>query len=312
MTGANPREKLVVIAGPTAAGKTTLSIELANRFEGEVVNADSRYLYRGLTIGVAKPSLADRNGVPHNLIDILDPHEGMSLALYQKRANEAIGSVLTRSKLPFLVGGTPLYVNAVIEGWRIPEAPPNPAFRLRMEALAERDGPEPLLARLAAVDPESAHRTGQNLRRVIRALEIFETTGTPMSELQGKGPRPYDTLELGLWMPRAALFAVIDKRVDEQVTSGLVEEVRGLLARGVNPCSPAFSSLGYRQLLPYLNGETTLEAAIKRIKLDTHRYVRHQETWLKRNPRLIRVDVTDPRWIQRCAELVAAFIEPTS
>jgi tRNA dimethylallyltransferase len=301
--------KLVVVAGPTAVGKTSLSIELAGQFNGEVVNADSRYLYRGFNIGVAKPSETERHGVPHHLIDILDPQEEMSLALFQIRANEAIGSVLSRSKLPFLVGGTSLYINAVIEGWRIPEVPPNHDFRQRLEAQAGREGIEPLIARLANVDPEAAARTGPNLRRIIRALEIHEATGRPMSEIQGKGPRPYNTLELGLWMPRPALFAAIDKRVDDQIDAGLVEEARDLLDRGVDPRSPAFSSLGYRQLLPFFEGRESLEQAIERIKFDTHRYVRHQETWLKRNERLIRIDVTDAGWKARCATLVQEFIE---
>jgi tRNA dimethylallyltransferase len=301
--------KLVVIAGPTAVGKTSLSIELAGQFDGEVVNADSRYLYRGINIGVAKPSDAERKGVPHHLIDILDPWEEMSLPLFQQRANVAIGSVHSRSKLPFLVGGTPLYINAVIEGWRIPEVPPDPGFRQRLEALADREGIEPLVARLVRVDPEAAARTGPNLRRIIRALEIHKATGRPMSEIQGKGPRPYDTLELGLWMPRPALFAAIDKRVDDQIAAGLVEEARGLLDQGVDPRSPAFSSLGYRQLLPFFEGRESLEQAIERIKFDTHRYVRHQETWLKRNERLIRIDVTETGWRARCAALVQEFVE---
>ncbi|CAN5799448.1 tRNA (adenosine(37)-N6)-dimethylallyltransferase MiaA [soil metagenome] len=309
MTIACRRPKLVVIAGPTAAGKTKLAIDLAGQFNGEVVNADSRYLYRGLAIGVAKPSLAERQGVPHHLIDILDPHEEMTLALFQKRANETIGSALDRSKLPVLAGGTPLYINAVIEGWRIPEVPPDPAFRQRMEARAETEGIEALVAQLKTVDAEAATRSARNLRRVIRALEIYEATGTPMSELQGKGPRPYDTLELGLWMPREVLLTTVDQRVDDQIAAGLVDEVRGLLVNGVDPQSPALSSLGYRQLLPFFDGKVTLEAAIERIKFDTHRYVRHQETWLKRNERLLRVDVTVPGWMQRCAELVQVFID---
>ena len=307
MTASDRIDKLVVIAGPTAVGKTKLAIELAGRFDGEVINADSRYLYRGFHIGVAKPTEAERKGIPHHLIDILDPDQDMSLALFQKRANEAIGSVLERSKLPFLVGGTPLYINAVIEGWRIPEVPPDPEFRRRMEQLAERDGLETLVYQLSAIDPEAAERSGKNVRRVIRALEIYEATGVPMSELQGKGPRPYHTLEFGLWMPRADLFAAIDRRVDEQISSGLVDEARELLESGVDPESPAFSSLGYRQLVPYFQGQMSLGTAIERIKFDTHRYVRHQETWLKRNERLIRVDVTEPSWIVRCAELVQAF-----
>lgn len=301
-------EKLVVVCGPTAVGKTRLGIELALRFDGEIVNADSRYVYRGMNIGVAKPTTEERRGVPHHLIDILDPAEEMSLALYQSMAYAAIAEIRSRGRQPFLVGGTPLYINAVVEGWRIPNVPPNPAFRAALEAEAARDGVETLWARLEAVDPDSAARTGANLRRIIRALEIYEATGTPMSELQGKGPPPYETLELGLTMPRATLFRRIDERIDAQIEQGLVEEVRELMANGLPPEAPAMSSLGYRQLVPYLRGETMLADAVERIKADTRRYVRHQETWLRRNPRLVVIDATDPAWIEVASARVARFL----
>jgi tRNA dimethylallyltransferase len=300
--------KLVVVAGPTATGKTRLGIELALAFDGEVVNADSRYLYRGFSIGVAKPTPTERRGVPHHLIDILEPDEEMSLALFQQRAFEAIEEIQARGKIPFLVGGTPLYINAVVEGWRIPAVAPDLAFRARLDAEIAASGIGPALERLRVVDPVAAERSAMNPRRIVRALEIWEATGRPMSELEGKGPRPYETLELGLFMPRAALFAAVDRRVADQIAAGLVEEARGLLAAGVDPESPAFSSIGYRQLLPYLQGECSLDQALARIEYDTHRYVRHQETWLRRNERLIRIDVTKPGWIDRCQELVGAFL----
>jgi tRNA dimethylallyltransferase len=307
-SAASGAPKVVVVAGPTAVGKTRLGIELGRRFGGEVVNADSRYFYRGMDVGVAKPDSAERNGVPHHLIDVLDPAGEMSLAVYQELAMAAIGDVLARGRLPLLVGGTPLYVNAVIEGWRIPRVPPDPSFRARLAAEAERDGLPALTARLAAVDPVAAARSGANLRRVIRALEVYESTGQPMSAQEGKGPPPFGTLELGLTMPRQALYAAIDRRVDDQIARGLVEEVRALLDRGLSPEAPSMSALGYRQLVPYLRGEVSLAEAIERIKADTHRYVRHQETWLRRNPRLIWIDVTEPNWIEHAAALVAEFV----
>ena len=302
----------MVIAGPTAVGKTRAGIELARRFGGEVVSADSRYLYRGLDIGVAKPTPEEQRGVPHHLIDVANPDEPMSLATFQEMAMAAIAGVHGRGRLPLLVGGTPLYVNAVVEGWRIPRVPPNPAFRADLEAEAAREGVVPLAVRLAAVDPVAAARSGTNLRRIIRALEIHATTRRPMSELEGKGPRPFVTLELGLTMPRDRLRAAIDVRVDDQIARGLVAEVRGLLAARIAPDAPAMSSLGYRQLLPYLSGEATLEEAVAQIKADTHRYVRHQETWLRRNPRLIPIDVTQDDWLERAADLVAHFLDPTN
>lgn len=302
------RPKLIVVAGPTGSGKTTLGVELARRFDGEVVNADSRYLYRGFTIGTAKPSLEERGGIPHHLIDILAPDDDFSLARYQQLANAAITDIAGRSKLPLLVGGTPLYINAVIEGWRIPAVPPHPEIRARLQAEFEEYGASYLSERLAAVDPDAAERCGVNPRRIIRALEIFEVTGLPMSQLEGKGPRPYDTLELGLTRDRAQLYAAIDRRVDSLIDAGLVDEIKGLLASGISPDVPAFSSIGYRQLLPAIAGEESIEVGIARIKHDTHRYVRHQETWLRNNHRLIRIDVGDVDWFERSGELVELFL----
>ena len=300
--------KLIVVAGPTGVGKTGLGVELALRFNGEVINADSRYLYRGMDIGVAKPDLAERRGVPHYLIDVLDPSDDMSLALYQEWAMTAIGDVLNRGRLPFLVGGTPLYVNAVVEGWRIPRVPPNPAFRAQLEEEARQFGREQVMERLKSVDPIAAERSGPNLRRVIRALEIYDATGIPMSEQEGKGPRPFESLEIGLTMPRELLYAATDRRVDTLIARGLVDEVKGLLAGGLSPTAPSMAAIGYRQLVPYLTGDITLDEAITQIQTDTHKYVRHQETWLRRNERLVTIDVTDSDWVERAAELVEGFL----
>ncbi|MGH2558253.1 MAG: tRNA (adenosine(37)-N6)-dimethylallyltransferase MiaA [Thermomicrobiales bacterium] len=300
--------RLVVVAGPTAVGKTHAGIEMALRFGGEVINADSRYLYRGMDIGVAKPNMEDRRGVPHHLIDVVEPDQEMSLATYQAMAYQAISGVVARGRLPLVVGGTPLYVNAVVEGWRIPRVPPDPAFRTEMEEMVERHGLSVLSARLAAVDPVTAARSGSNPRRVIRALEIYKASGRPMSEQEGKGPRPYRTLELSLTMPRDQLYAAVDRRVDDQIAGGLVEEVRLLLEGGLAPTASSMTSLGYRQIVPYLAGTITLDEAVQRIKHATHRYVRHQQTWLRRNARLVPIDVTQPDWVERTADLVDAFL----
>lgn len=308
-SGGTPKPRVVVVAGPTGVGKTHLGIELARRFGGEIVNADSRYLYRGFDIGVAKPTLAERRDIPHHLIDIIDPTDDMSLARYQDLAYATIDAIASRNKLPILVGGTPLYVNAVVEGWRIPQVPPDFARRAALEAEAQREGSEALLRRLQAVDPIAAERCGPNLRRVIRALEVWEATGVPMSSLEGKGPPRYETLELGLTMPRELLHATIDRRIADHLRQGLVEEVQSLLAAGVPETAPAMSSLGYRQLLPYFRGEIDLAAAVRAIETNTHRYVRHQQTWLRRNPRLVPLDVTAAGWQVEAFRLVAYFLE---
>jgi tRNA dimethylallyltransferase len=299
---------LVVVVGPTAVGKTALAIDLAGRFGGEVVNADSRYLYRGFDIGVAKPTIAERRGVPHHLIDVLPPDGAMTLAVFQDLAVAAIDDVLARGRLPLLVGGTPLYVNAVVENWRIPRVPPDPVLRSELEAVAARDGLPALVDRLRAVDPVAAERSAGNLRRIVRALEVFAGAGVPMSSLEGTDPPRYRALELGLSAPRAWLHARVADRVDGQLAAGLADEVRGLLAAGVAPDAPAMGSIGYRQIVPFLRGEEPLAAARARIVADTNRYIRHQETWLRRNPRLVRIDATAPDLADRAAGLVAAFL----
>jgi tRNA dimethylallyltransferase len=306
--GQELRPRIVVVAGPTAVGKTALGVELALEFNGEVVNADSRYLYRRFDIGVAKPDLGERREIPHHLIDILPPDGQMTLSRYQELAFDAIEDILGRNKLPILVGGTPLYVNAVVEGWRMPRVPPNPSFRAALEAEALATGTDTLAKRLREVDPAAAERCGRNLRRIIRAIEVYEATGIPMSAQEGKGPPPFEAIEIGLTMPRDALYRAIDDRVRDQIERGLVGEVRSLLESGVPESAPAMSSLGYRQLVPYIRGESSLEQAIERVRLDTHRYVRHQETWLRRNARLIWFDVTAPDWMTEAKTRVRALL----
>ena len=303
-----PLPRIVVVAGPTAVGKTALGIELAAEFDGEVVNADSRYFYRGFEIGVAKPNPGERRAITHHLIDILPPDGEMTLARYQDLALDAIEDVLGRKRLPILVGGTPLYVNAVVEGWQMPRVPPNHSLRAALEAEALASGTDCLAKRLREVDPAAAERCGRNLRRIIRAIEVYEATGIPMSAQEGKGPPPFEALEIGLTMPRDALYRAVDDRVRDQIERGLVGEVRSLLESGVPESAPAMSSLGYRQLVPYIRRELSLDQAIERIRLDTHRYVRHQETWLRRNARLIWFDVTTPDWMAAAKTRVRAFL----
>jgi tRNA dimethylallyltransferase len=308
--GSDALPQLIVICGATATGKTALAIDLARRFDGEVINADSRYFYRGMDIGVAKPTLAERKAIPHHLIDILDldDPEGMSLAVFQRLAFAAIDDVLARGRLPFLTGGTPLYINAVVENWRIPEVPPDEAFRATLSREIEESGLKSVVERLRAVDPVAAERSSANPRRVIRALEIYQKTGKPMSEIEGKDPPHYRALELGLTMPRERLHTVIDARAEDQIRDGLEREVRQLLDAGVPRSNPAFSSIGYRQLFPVIDGEQSLAEAVQTIKHDTHRYVRHQETWLRKNPCIIWIDVTEDGWQERAAALVQSFL----
>ena len=272
----------VVLLGQTAVGKTALSLKLAESFQGEIISADSRLFYKGMDIGTAKPTLAERAQAPHHLIDLCTPNETVTLGEYQRRAYQTIDYVLANGRLPILVGGTGQYVKAVVEGWGIPEVPPQPELRA---ALAQLEGPE--LARwLAALDPVAAQKHDpRNIRRIIRALEVTLVTGQPISELQRKTPPPYRICQIGLIRPREALYARIDARVDQMMAEGLLAELEKLRDAGYGRSLPSMSGLGYRQLWAYLEGEMSLPEAIERIKFETHRFARHQANWFsKKDP----------------------------
>jgi tRNA dimethylallyltransferase len=301
---------LIVIVGPTAVGKTRLALRLAQEFGGEIISADSRQVYRGMDIGTAKPTLEERHRVPHHLIDLVAPDEAFTLAQYQELAYDAIGDVLVRGKLSFLVGGTGQYVRAVVEGWGIPRVPPNEGLRAELYRQAEIEGEEALHARLQEVDPAAAERIdSRNVRRVVRALEVYLETGQPISELQCEKPPPYRILQIGLTMERQELYQRIDERVDRMVEEGLVEEVRGLVEQGYSYDLPSMSGLGYQQIGMYLRGEVSLEEAVQLIKRHTRRFVRHQYNWFRLDDAAIRwFDVLSDR-NGEIRELVVAFLE---
>ena len=273
---------LLAIVGPTAVGKTDLSIRLAIDINGEVVSADSRQIYRGMDIGTAKSSAEERRLVPHHLIDVLEPDELFTLAQYQETAYRVINDILGRSCVPLLVGGTGLYVRAVLEGWGIPRIPPNPELRSELYARAEHEGGEVLHRWLAEVDPQAAEAIdARNVRRVIRALEVYLETGERISELQRVVPPPYRILRIGLTMDRVRLYERIDERVECMLAAGLVDEVRGLAERGYDLSRASMSGVGYRQILYYLQGEIDLVEAVRLIKHATRRFVRQQYNWFR-------------------------------
>ena len=290
---------LLAIVGPTATGKTALALEVAERLRGEraleAVSADSRQIYRLMDIATAKPTPVERSRLPHHLLDVVWPDESYTLAQYQADANAAIAEIAARGALPLQVGGTGLYVRAVVDGLAIPAVAPAPELRAELEAEAAAHGPEALHARLAALDPPAAARIApRNTRRLIRALEVTLLTGRPFSAQQGRRPTPYRPLLIGLNMDRAALYARADARIEAMLATGLVDETRALVARGYDWALPAMSSLGYREIGAYLRGEMTLETAVARFKLATHDYIRRQLTWFRSDTRIHWLDAARP------------------
>ena len=301
---------LIAIVGPTASGKSQLALRLAQRFNGEIVSADSRQVYRLMDIGTAKPSRSEMSLVPHHLIDIISPDEDFSLAQYQQMAYRAIDDIRRRDKLPLLVGGSGLYLWAVVEGWQIPEVTPDAEFRQRLEARAAQGDGEELYRELAQIDLAVARRIDwRNLRRVIRALEVAKTKGVRVPQPQAKVAPSYDTLLIGLTTERKELYRRIDQRVDNMIEQGLVDEVKGLLQMGFSMDLPAMSGIGYKQVGQYLSGELTLEAAIQQIKTETHRLVRRQYNWFRLKDERIRwFDINDAKTEAEIEALVGRFI----
>jgi len=301
MTG----RKLVAVVGPTATGKTSLAVELARRFRGEIVGADSRQVYRHMDIGTSKPTAEERARARHHLIDVVDPDAPFSLGQWLELAQAALDDVWSRGRQPvptgrqamptgrqaLLVGGTGQYVWALLEGWRVPRVPPQPEFRRRMEQGSAGE----LFEAVRRIDPPAAERIGPaNRRRLIRALEVHEVTGRPISYWQAKEPPGFETLVIGLRLPRDELYRRIDQRVERMIAAGLIEETRRLLAMGYSRELPSMSGIGYKEACAHLAGEMTLAEAAARIKTETHRLARHQNAWFKADdPRIRWLDAGD-------------------
>ena len=302
--------RLVAIVGPTAIGKTHLAIRLAQEFHGEIVNADSRQVYHYMDIGTAKPTQQERALVPHHLIDIVNPDEDFSLAQYQGLAYKAITDIRQRGKLPLLVGGTGQYIWAVLEGWVIPSVAPDLEFRKSLQARAEHGEAAKLYEELSQADPAAAKRIDpRNVRRVIRALEVLHHAGEPFSGLQKKDPPDFDMLIIGLTAGRAELYRRIDTRVNKMLEMGLVDEVKALINKGYRLVLPSMSGIGYKQIGQYLSGELTLEAAVAKIKFETHRVARHQYAWFRMNDERIRWFDVEGDVMAEVKKVVEAFLK---
>jgi len=274
--------KVVVILGATATGKTELALHLAEVLQGEIVGADSRQMYRFMDIGTAKPTPQQQARVPHHLVDVVNPDQNLSLAQVLTLTRAALDDIQARGKLPFLVGGTGQYITALAEGWTIPSVPPQTDLRAELEAQASTEGSAALYARLQTLDPDYAARVHpNNLRRIIRALEVCLVSGSTMTEQQRKIPPPYDFFFLGLTMPREDLYARADSRLEAMFSQGFLDEVRHLLALGYPRHLPALSAVGYPECLAHLLDGLPFQDAKTHIKFSTHAFIRRQEIWFR-------------------------------
>lgn len=301
------KKPLLVIVGPTAVGKTDLSIELARQFDMEVVSADSMQVYIGMDIGTAKVSPEIRREIPHHLIDICTPDEPYSVAQFQRDAVEAIAQIHARQKVPVMVGGTGLYVRSVTHGYLFSQAPQDQQVRQKWRQFLQDHSPQALHDQLAQRDPETAQRLHPNdTKRIIRALEVYELTGVPFSQWQRQQTHQqpwYNVLTIGLWMERSLLYERINRRVDAMLEQGLVEEVAGLLAQGYDESLPSMQGLGYKEIIAYLKGRWTLEEAVTELKKRTRRFAKRQYTWFQRQHDVHWFQVGEKGWVENFPEI---------
>lgn len=289
-----PVERPVVfLVGPTAVGKTALALALALELDAEIISADSRLFYRGMNIGTAKPAVEEMRRVPHHLVDVADPWENWSLALFQREAKDIIERLHEHGKLPLVVGGTGQYVRALTEGWQVPAQQPQPVLRKTLEHWAVEVGAQGLHDRLAVLDPDAAQNIdARNQRRTLRALEVILMSGQRFSRQRTRQPLGYHLKMIGLRRGRVDLYARVDARIEAMLADGLVQEVRGLLESGCGPDLPSMSAIGYGEICRYLQGELSLEEALILIKRRTRQFVRRQANWFKESdPAILWFDI---------------------
>lgn len=308
--------RMICIAGPTASGKTDLAVWLAQRLDGEVVSCDSMQVYRRMDIGTAKPTPAERRGIPHHMLDVADPEEPMSVGKFTDMAAPIVEDILARGKTPILAGGTGLYMDALVRGNDFAPVP-HTGLREELQARAAREGTEPLLEELRAVDPETAARLHPaDEKRILRALEVYLVTGKTLTAHNAETkrlPDRYSPCWLGLdFVSREALYRRIDLRVDKMLSAGLLEEIRALLAQGIPPGATALQAIGYKEFLDCLEGRCTLEEAAEQVKQSSRRYAKRQLTWFRRNPAIHwirREEDQDFSWVCRQAAAIIPFFD---
>lgn len=289
------KKPLIILTGPTAVGKTKLSIALAKAVNGEIISADSMQVYQHMDIGTAKIMPEEMDGVPHHLVDVLSPMEDFNIVRFQQMAKQAMEEIYQKGKIPILVGGTGFYIQAVLYDIDFTESEEDSEYREQLWEISRKEGEEALHQMLREVDPKAAEEIHpNNVKRVIRALEFYKSTGTPISEHneeQKKKESPYQFLYLVLNQDRAILYERIEKRIDQMLQQGLVEEVKSLKEMGCQKDMVSMKGLGYKEILAYLDGETSLEEAVDILKRDTRRFAKRQLTWFRREK--------EPVWIEK-------------
>ncbi|MCX7993855.1 MAG: tRNA (adenosine(37)-N6)-dimethylallyltransferase MiaA [Fimbriimonadales bacterium] len=300
-------QPLIVILGPTATGKTDVGILLAERWNGEVISADSSAVYRGLDIGSAKPTPEEQQRVRFHLIDVADPDEVFTAAKFRDLALQAIGDIQSRGKRVLVVGGTGLYIRVLLHGFSLAPPPADPEVRARWRAELERVGAPALHERLKRIDPVAAARIHPNdAVRITRALEVYEMTGVPISQWQLHAQTELPAFKFGLTMPRELLYQRIDRRVDKMIEMGMLQEVQNLLRKGYNPDQPALKGLGYRHLIGYIQGHVGWDEAVQLWKRDTRRFAKRQLTWFRKEPGVHWIDASQGS--EKTAELINTLL----
>lgn len=305
------KQKLIVLIGPTAVGKTNLSIEMAKVFNGEIISGDSMQIYKGMDIGTAKITHEEMDGIPHHLIDIKEPHESFSTAEFQELVRKKIDEISARGKVPMIVGGTGLYIQSVIFDYHFTDASSDPEFRMLLEKEAEEHGAEALHERLKTIDPESAERIHpNNVRRVIRALEINNCSGKTAGETQANQSPDmiYDTAIVGLTMDRDLLYKRINQRVDLMLQQGLLDEVKYFYKQGLRNCQ-SIQAIGYKELYEYLDGKIPLDQAIENLKQNSRRYAKRQLTWFRNKMNVEWFDMSASNEAEKKFAEISKFIE---
>jgi len=299
---------LVAIVGPTAVGKSKLALQLASDFGAEIVSADSRQVYRYMDIGTNKPTLDDQKSIPHHLIDVVNPDDDFNLANYLNMARRVIRDIQQGGNLPLLVGGSGLYVWSIIEGWKIPNVPPDRDLRRKLEIKAREQGSQALYQQLREIDPVITEKIEpHNIRRIIRALEIYQLSGQLPSVIRQKQAPRFPIFVIGLTAERSELYHKIDQRVDKMINGGLVEEVKELMHKGYSLSLPSMSGIGYKQIGDFLSGSVSLPKAVEQIKYETHRLARHQYAWFRpSDARINWLDADNTR--KKVNDLVESFL----